>query len=196
MIFFFFFRYSEFIALTPPGKISNIIFLGFNQIVYLKRIFIIKDKLIYPIESNINFDSKSGHMTERVETPIGQQDQYLKFSPSAVDELFSHTIKHDTPLVYRINKKRPSNPVNFVVKEELNGIAVSVQWSDINTTLDLFKNKPFYYLFRSEYIPQSVKDIMREMNEGITSEKTPTNPTAGSNNNFTPNNSKDYSAYK
>ena len=44
------------------------------------------------------FDSKSGHMVGKIESPNGQQDQYLlEFSPSAVDELFSHTIKADTP---------------------------------------------------------------------------------------------------
>jgi len=53
----------------------------------------------------------------------------------------------------------------------------------------LFKNRPFYYLFRSEYIPAQVKAAMKEMNEGITGEK---KPTAASNNNFTPNSSKDY----
>ena len=75
------------------------------------------------------------------------------------------------------------------------GIAVSVQWSDIKTTLDLFKNKPFYYLFRSEYISPQVKAAMKEMNEDITGEKTPANPAAISNNSFTPNNAKSYNAY-
>jgi len=155
---------------------------------------------------NRYFDSKSGHFTERVESPIGQQEQYLlKFSPSAVDELFSHVIKHDTPMVYRqnIKNKTPSNPVNFVVKEQASGVAVAVAWSDINTTLNLFKNKPFYYLFRGEYIPESMKQTMKEMSEGITGEKQPQQPTAtnttavsNSSNNFTPNSSKDYSAYK
>jgi hypothetical protein len=142
------------------------------------------------------FDSRFGHMTERVENPIGQQDQYLlKFSPSATDELFSHTIKHNTPLVYRQNKHRtPSNPCAFIVKEEASGVAVSVEWSDINTTLDLFKNKPFYYLFRAEYISPQVKAAMKEMNEGMTGEKTQN--AAASNNNFTPNSSKEYNAYK
>lgn len=144
------------------------------------------------------FDSRSGHMTERVDTPIGQQDQYLlKFSPSAVDDLFSLTIRNDTPLIYRRDKhKTPTNPCTFIVKEEQSGIAVQVEYSDINTTLGLFKNKPFYYLFRAEYISPQVKAAMKEMNEGITGEKTPTNPTAASNNNFTPNSSKDYNAYK
>jgi hypothetical protein len=44
-------------------------------------------------------------MTERIESPIGQQDQYLlEFSPEAVDDLFKHVLKHDTPLVYRRNR--------------------------------------------------------------------------------------------
>jgi hypothetical protein len=149
-------------------------------------------------KKNRMFDSKSGHMVEKVESPNGQQDHYLlEFSPSAVDELFSHTIKNDTPFVYRRNKHTtPTNPCSFIVKEEASGIAVQVQWSDIKITLDLFKNKSFYYLFRSEYISPQVKAAMKEMNEGLTGEKTPTNPTTVSGNTFTPNSSKEYQAYK
>ena len=146
------------------------------------------------------FDSKSGHMVERVEGPNGQKEEYLlKFSPGAVDDLFAQTIKRDTPYTYRRNRNiTENNPVTFIVKEESSGIAVQVQYSDLKTTLDLFKNKPFYYLFRSEYIPAQVKAAMKEMQEGITGEKTPANPTANSNNNntFTPNSSKEYQAYK
>jgi hypothetical protein len=160
----------------------------YKKEVYTKTLF----------KKNRFFDSKTGHMTERVENPISQQDQYLlKSSPSAVDEMFAQTLKPDTPLVYRRDKhKTPTNPCTFIVKEEASSRAVQVAWSDVQTTLSLFKHKPFYYLFRSEYIPQSVKDTMREMNEGITGEKTPTNPTAASSNNFTPNNSSSYNAYK
>jgi hypothetical protein len=136
-------------------------------------------------------------MVEKVESPIDQQDQYLlKFSPSAVYELFAQTIKSDTQYTYRINRNiTPTNPCSFVVKEESSCLAVQVAWSDIKTTLDLFKNKPFYYLFRSEYISPQVKAAMNEMQEGITGEKTPANPAANSNNSFTPDISKT-SAYK
>jgi hypothetical protein len=183
-------------------SIGNI--YGFNSLGVLQSYPYYKKEVFKKtfFRKNRFFDSKSGHMTERVESPIGQQEQYLlKFSASAVDELFSHVIKPDTPMVYRQNIKRTSsNPCSFIVKEEASGVAVAVAWSDINTTLNLFKQKPFYYLFRGEYVPESVKQTMKEMSEGITGEKNPSNPAgavAGSNNNsITPNNSKDYSAYK
>jgi hypothetical protein len=110
-------------------------------------------------KKNRSYDSKSGHMTERIKSPMGQQDQYLlEFSPETVDELFSHTIKHDTPLVYRRDRhKTPNNPYTFIVKDESSGVAIAVEWSNTEKTLELFKTKSFEYLFNTEYIPSPVK---------------------------------------
>ena len=124
-------------------------------------------------------------MTERVESPMGEQEQYLlEFSPSAVDELFSHVLKHDTPLVYRTNRhKTPANPCSFVVKDEISGVAISVELSSLEKTLELFKTKSFEYLFNCEYIPAPVKAEMRQRTEGLTGEKIPESPKIQDTNN-------------
>ena len=126
-------------------------------------------------KKNRSYDSKSGHMIERIEGPSGQQDQYLlEFSPSTVDELFAQTIKHDTPFVYRRNRHRtPANPCIFIVKDEISGVAIAVEWSSLEKTLELFKTKSFEYLFNTEYIPSPVKAEMRARSEGLTGEKIP-----------------------
>ncbi len=156
----------------------------YRKEVYTKTLF----------KKNRSFDSKSGHMTERIEGPMGQQEQYLlEFSPSAVDELFSHILKHDTPLVYRRDRHRtPSNPCSFIVKDEQSGVAISVQWSNIEKTKELFSTKSFSYLFNSEYIPAPVKAEMRARSEGLTGEKTPDTPKIQDNQNVVNNSS----AYK
>jgi hypothetical protein len=75
------------------------------------------------------FFSKTGHMTEIIKSPLGQQEQYLlEFSSSAVDVMFSHVLKPDTLFVYRTNRhKKPSNPCSFIVKDESTGTAIAVE---------------------------------------------------------------------
>ena len=57
---------------------------GFNSLGSLVSYPYYKKEVITRtyFKKNRSYDSKSGHMTERIESPIGQQDQYLlKFSP-------------------------------------------------------------------------------------------------------------------
>jgi len=145
-------------------------------------------------KKNRSYDSKSGHIIERIESPMGQQEQYLlEFSPEAVDELFSHTIKHDTPLVYRRNRHRtPANPCSFIVKDESSGVAIAVEWSSLEKTLELFKTKSFEYLFNTEYVPAPLKAEMRARSEGLTGEKTPESPKIQDTNKNVVNNTQHF----
>ncbi|HJT85732.1 MAG TPA: hypothetical protein VJ697_14715 [Nitrososphaeraceae archaeon] len=148
-------------------------------------------------KKNRFYDSKSGHMTEKNEGPMGQQEEYLlEFFPEAVDELFEDVVKHDTPLVYRRNRhKTPDNPCNFIVKDESTGTAIAVEWSSLEKTLELFRTKSFEYLFNAEYIPAPVKAEMRQRTEGLTDEKIQQSPKIQDNSNTT-SSVNNTSAYK
>jgi hypothetical protein len=127
----------------------------------------------------------------------------LPFSAEVVDELFAKTLRKNTPPIYWIRNNRtrnPSKPCNFVVKDEQTGVAVNVEWSSVEKTLELFKTKSFQYLFNGLYIPEPVKAETRAMSEGITGEKKMTSPKIQDNTTIatttTNNNNSDYSAYK
>lgn len=140
-------------------------------------------------------DSKTGRITERVKSPLRQQDQYLlQFSAEAVEELFSDTIKTNTPQIYiRRNRKGKTNtkPCNF----ELSGIAIAVEWNNTNRTLEFLKTKSFDYLFNTQYISEPIKAEIRARSEEIIREKVQLSPKIPTYN-FTAANYKDYSAYK
>jgi len=110
------------------------------------------------------YDSKSERIIEVTTSPIGQQEIYtLPFSAEALDQLFAtKTIKKDTPSVYwiRNNRNNPLKPVNFVVKDERTRVAINVEWSSLEKTLELFKSKSFEYLFNANYVPEPVKQEM------------------------------------
>lgn len=155
-----------------------------------------------------NYNSKTGRIEEIVKSPSNQEEVYLlPFSPEAVDELFKHSIKPDTPAVYRRDNKRTiDRPCNFVVRDERSGVNIAVEWGNIRRTLELFKTKSFEYLFNAEYIPEPVKAEMRAMSEGLTGEKVQASPKISDNNNSSANtagpannnnnNSKDFQQYK
>ena len=143
------------------------------------------------------YDSKTERITERIKSPIRQQDQYLlPFSAEAIDELFSDTIKNNTPQIYiRRNRegKTITKPCNF--KDELSGVTIAVEWDNTNRTLEFFKTKSFDYLFNTQYIPEPIKAEMRARSEGIIREKVQLSPKIPADN-FTAANDKDYSAYQ
>jgi hypothetical protein len=120
-----------------------------------------------------DYNKHTGRMEEIVKSPAGQQEIYLlPFSAEAVEELFSHTIKPDTPPVYiKDNKRTIDKPCNFVVRDEKSGTNIAIEWSNINKTKELFSLKSFSYLYNSEYIPEPLKQEMRARSEGITGEK-------------------------
>ena len=137
-----------------------------------------------------DYNKKTGRMEETIKSPSGQQEIYLlPFSAEAVEELFSQTIKADTPPVYiRNNKFTIDKPCNFVVKELRNNTSIAVEWSNINKTKELFSLKSFSYLYNSEYIPEPLKMEMRARSEGITGEKINNSPSKIEDNSTTANN--------
>jgi hypothetical protein len=142
-------------------------------------------------------DFKTERITERVKSPIRQQDQYLlPFSAEAVDELFSDTIKKNTSQIY-IRRNREGKTItklcNF--KDELSGVAIAVEWDNTFRTLEFFKTKLFDYLFKTQYIQEPIKAEMSARSEGIIREKIQLSPKIPTDN-FTAANDKDYSAYK
>jgi hypothetical protein len=149
-----------------------------------------------------NYNSKTGRIEEKITSPNGLEEIYLvPFSAEAVDELFSKTIKPDTPRVYIRHNSRSKftvdKPCNFVVKDLGTGVAINVQWGDINRTLELFKTKSFEYLFNCEYIPEPVKAEMRARTEGITGEKIQQDsPKIKDNTNTNTNTVNNTSVYK
>jgi hypothetical protein len=121
-----------------------------------------------------------------VTSPIGAVDNYLiPFTAENVDELFSKTIKKDTPQIYRRNNRTVIKPCNFIVRDDVSGTSITVEWSDINRTLELFKTKSFSYLFNGLYIPEPVKAEMRARAEGITGEKIRSTPKIPDNSSST-----------
>jgi hypothetical protein len=120
-----------------------------------------------------DYNKKTGRMEEIIKGPSGQQEIFLlSFSVEAVEELFSHVIKPDTPPVYiRSNKFTIDKPCNFVVRDEKSSTNIAVEWSNINKTKELFSLKSFSYLYNSEYIPEPLKMEMRARSEDITGEK-------------------------
>jgi hypothetical protein len=120
-----------------------------------------------------DYNRKTGKIEETIKSPSSQEQIYiLPFSASAVEDLFQHTIKPNTPAVYiRNNKFTIDKPCNFVVKDERSGTNIAVEWSDINKTKELFATKSFAYLFNGDYIPEPVKAELRARSEGITGEK-------------------------
>jgi hypothetical protein len=145
-----------------------------------------------------DYNKNTGRMEEIIKSPSGQQEIYLlPFSAEAVEELFSHTIKPDTPPVYlrARNKFTFDKPCNFVVKEERQNTSIAVEWSNINKTKELFSNKSFSYLFNSEYIPEPLKREIRARSEGITGEKIQDSPKIQDNSSTISNNSPNTSAY-
>ena len=143
-----------------------------------------------------DYNKTTGRMEETVKSPSGQQEIFLlPFSAEAVEELFSQTIKPDTPPVYiRNNKFTIDKPCNFVIRDEKTNTNISVEWSNINKTKELFSLKSFSYLYNSEYIPEPLKMEMRVRTESMTGEKIQSSPKIVEDNNN--NSKKDYSAYK
>jgi len=84
------------------------------------------------------------------ETVKGIRDQELiydlPFTPENVQSLYD-----------KVDKYATKNPVEFIVKDEATGTAISVSWSSIKDTLKLFKEKSFAHLFNADYIPAPVK---------------------------------------
>jgi hypothetical protein len=153
------------------------------------------------------YDPKSERIIEVTTSPIGQQEIYmLPFSAEAVDQLFSKTIKPNTSVYWIRNNrnKNPLKPVNFVVRDKLTGVAINIEWSSLEKTLELFKTKSFEYLFDANYVPEPIKQEMRANIESTSGQKvqpSPTTVTADNNNNSSntaanTNSTKDYSAYK
>ena len=125
-----------------------------------------------------DYNKNTGRMEETVKSPSGQQEIFLlPFSAEAVEELFSQTIKPDTPQVYiRNNKFTIDKPCNFVIRDERSNTNISVEWSNINKTKELFSFKTFSYLYNSEYIPEPLKQEMRARTESMTGEKIQSSP--------------------
>lgn len=144
-----------------------------------------------------DYDKNTSRMVDIIKSPNGQEEVYLlPFSAEAVEELFSHAIKPDTPHVYiRDNKRTIDKPCNFVVRDEKSSTNISIEWSNINKTKELFATKTFAYLFNGEYIPEPLKMEMRARSEGIIGEKLSSLPSKIEDNSTTstPNNT---SAYK
>ena len=135
-----------------------------------------------------DYNKNTGRMEETIKSPAGQQEVYLlPFSAEAVEELFSHTIKPDTPSVYirARNKFTFDKPCNFVVRDERNNTNIAVEWSNIIKTKELFATKNFSYLYNSEYIPEPLKMEMRARSECITGEKVNDSPAKIEDNSST-----------
>jgi len=79
--------------------------------------------------------------------PNGTEEVYeLPFTPQNVDKLYEMTDKDN---------------VQFVIKDEKTQEATQVNWSSIEESLKLFKEKSFDYLKMGDYIPAPVKAEMR-----------------------------------
>lgn len=95
------------------------------------------------------YDNQTRNLYETVKGVRGNETVYeMPFSPENVQSIFDKVDQHATT-----NKI----PVEFIVKDEATGTAISVNWSSIKDTLNLFKNKSFAYLFNGDYIPAPVK---------------------------------------
>jgi hypothetical protein len=78
--------------------------------------------------------------------------------------------------------------VNFVVKDERTRVAINIEWSSLEKTLELFKTKSFEYLFNANYVSEPVKQEMRANIESTTTgQKVQPSPTVTTedNNNST-----------
>jgi hypothetical protein len=135
------------------------------------------------------YDAREQRIIEVVKSPNGSQEVYtLSFSPENLDSIYANTVKKNTPQIYRGGRNRRitsavGKPVNLVVKDEQSGIAINVEWSSMEKSYELFRNKSFAYLFNSEYIPEPYKAEMRARAEGITGEKIQQSPKVQDNNN-------------
>jgi hypothetical protein len=153
------------------------------------------------------YDQKEQRIIEVVTSPISQQEIYtLEFTSENLDSLFAKTIKKNTPLVYRGNRRRRggaynSKPVNFVVKDEQTGTVINVEWSSLEKSYELFRNQSFSFLFNSDYIPLPLKAELRVRSEGITGEKIQPSPkiqdnTTANSNTTTDTTTKNSDLYK
>lgn len=144
-----------------------------------------------------DYNKTTGRVEEIIKSPSHQQEVYLlPFSAEAVEELFSQTIKPDTPSVYiQNNKLTVEKPCNFVVRDERSSINISVEWSNISKTKELFSLKSFSYLYNSEYIPEPLKMEMRARSEGLTGEKINDSAPSKIADNTSTSSTKNNSAY-
>jgi hypothetical protein len=133
------------------------------------------------------YDQKEQRVIEVVTSPNGSQEVYtLEFTPENLDSLYANTVKKNTPQIYKTRNRGTATlgkPVNLVVKDEQSGTAINVEWSSMEKSYELFRNKSFSYLFNAEFIPLPLKAELRARSEGITGEKIQQSPKVQDNNN-------------
>lgn len=110
------------------------------------------------------YQEKSQTVIEICKGPKGLSTVYeLPFTAENVDKLYyGYGAGVNGNQLIRRNNNNPNGSVNFYVKDERTGTAVNVEWSNPNTTFNLFKTKDFYYLYNGDYIPLNVRAEMRE----------------------------------
>jgi len=107
------------------------------------------------------FDQKEQRLITQTDGPLSSITEYLvPFTPENVDAIYSK-VNRSKNHNFKVGNHH-TRPCNFIVKDEQTDRAVAVEWSDIETTLNLFKNKDFAYLFNGSYIPAPVKAEQRE----------------------------------
>lgn len=109
---------------------------------------------------------KEQRIVTEVDSPASMKTEYLvPFTPENVDAIYSKVNRSKNPNFKVINHH--TRLCNFIVKDEQSDRAVAVEWSDIQTTLKLFKYNDFAYLFNSNYIPLPVKAELREQAKAL-----------------------------